>query len=59
MSVSTYVLLTRALFLKKTLGIKSAAGFLRNREVPVELAARALARDPKYVRPLSLRLTLV
>jgi hypothetical protein len=34
----------RALSIKKTLGTRRAAGFLRNRGVPLELAVRILAK---------------
>jgi len=33
---------TRALAIKKSLGLRRAAGFLRNREVPIEVALRVL-----------------
>lgn len=44
-------LLSRALFIKRTLGLCSASGFLRNRDVPVQVAASVLARTPGYRRP--------
>ena len=34
---------TRALALKKSLGVRAAAGFLRNRGVPLAFALRLLA----------------
>lgn len=36
----------RALDIKRTLGIKRAAGYLRNQGVPLRFAVRLLARLP-------------
>lgn len=38
MSMNTFKHANRALILKRTLGTRCAAGFLRNREVPLEEA---------------------
>ena len=35
----------RAIFIKKTLGTRRAAGFLRNKGVALELAVKVLARN--------------
>jgi hypothetical protein len=34
----------RALFIKKTLGTRRAAGFLRNKGVPLNIAVKVLAK---------------
>ena len=39
------VIYHRALFIKKTLGTRRAAGFLRNKGVALEVAVKVLARN--------------